>query len=105
MIKIRALFIGGPADGKRMEIDARCQQISVPQIPDPESLLKIHSWEGYQGVPDRAAGFDFTVYRVHILDVRGHGHFAVCTTDFDLNQSDLLVALLEGYSPKKEQQP
>lgn len=100
MIKIRALFIGGPADGKRMEIDARCQQISVPKIPESLTLLKAHEWTGWQDKP-RDTDISFTTYRVHILDVRGHGHFAVCTTDFDLDYHGVLAALLQGYSPDR----
>ena len=102
MIKIRALFIGGPADGKRMEIDARQFAIQIPNEPEPLTLLEAQKWTGWQNGPPPAT-ISFTTYRVHILDLRVHGQVAVCTTDFELDYHGVLVALLEGYNPKKEQ--
>lgn len=101
MIKLRALFIGGPADGKRMEIDARMSMIQIPKLPGLVTLIEAHEWTGWQDKP-RDTGIDYTTYRVHIIDLRGHGSVAVCTTDFDLDYHGVLAVLLQGYNPDRD---
>lgn len=101
MIAIQAVFIGGVADGRKMQINAKMNTIQIPNFPEPLTPIKAQEWTGWQGEP-RSTDIDYTTYRVHIVDLRGHGSVAVCTTDFDLDYHGVLAVLLQGYNPDRQ---
>lgn len=92
--KIKAVFIGGPADGRKMEINVRMQTVRVPVNSDV-GTVDLYTMPT---APDKTA-FEVVEYVVHLVDVRGYPPVAICTPGFDFDWSAAFLALMDNYNP------
>lgn len=96
---IKAVFIGGPADGRKMEIHRDMQRVQIPQLTTPVNYVDSVS----EPQRDTFRSFD---YVVHLVDVPG-ATVAICTLDEKFSWGDAMLALLDGYrednTPEGEQ--
>ena len=85
---INALFIGGPADGKRMTVGDDVQRITVPQMPAFDSIILTEL------NPDSIPVIQETKYHRHdFLALPGIAVFTVG----EMATIDILEQLIPGY--------
>lgn len=91
---INALFMGGVADGKRMQVCNDVQRITVPEMPDIAGLAAMEM------PPDVIPTFkETTYYRVDGIFLRDN---AVFTPKMNPTIGDLMRMLLNGYRPEAD---
>lgn len=91
---INALFMGGVADGKRMQVGNDEQRITVPERPDIAALAAMEM------PPDVIPTFKGTTYyRVDGIFLRDT---AVFTPKMNPTIGDLMRMLLNGYRPEAD---
>lgn len=89
---INALFIGGPADGRRMLLTDNIRQVTVPEIPDFEAMLLMST------PPDVIPTTIETKYHRH--DLLGLPGIAIFTVG-EMATINIVEYLIDGY--KKEE--
>jgi len=91
---INALFMGGVADGKRMQVADNVQRVTIPEMPDLVSLAASPT------PPDVIPTFkETTYYRVDGIFLRDT---AVFTPKMNPTIGDLMRMLLNGYRPEAD---
>lgn len=86
---INALFMGGVADGKRMQLADNIQRLEIPEMPDMKSLSEMDL------PPDVIPVIQKTIYyRVDVVFLKG---VALFTPEMNPTSADLMRTLLNGY--------
>lgn len=85
---INALFIGGPIDGRRMQVGHGMKIVTVPSMPDFEAMRAMNV------PPDVIPTTVDTTYTRH--DFLGLPGIAVFTVG-DVGTLDILERLIDGY--------
>lgn len=85
---INALFIGGPIDGRRMQVGDQQDRVTVPEMPDFDAMLAMNT------PPDVIPTTAETVYMRH--DFMGLPGIAVFTMH-KMGTLDILERLIDGY--------
>jgi hypothetical protein len=90
-----ALFLGGPADGWRIEIDTHLEKVTIPINPHPP---------GY--TPDIAVltGVAGPAYEYKREEIQCSLETYYVYVPLDWNCSDIVEALILGYKPEKDYQ-
>lgn len=89
---INALFIGGPADGRRMQVEDHHHRITIPEMPDFGAMLAMST------PPDVIPTFSETEYVRH--DFLGLPGIAVFTVG-GMATINILEYLIDGYKQEK----
>ena len=95
--KIKAVFIGGPADGRRMEINASMREVRVP-VSDPQALTGLISSEN-AAPPIATPTYEVATYIAHLVDLPGYPPLAFCMLANEFNWSAILLTLVDNYRP------
>lgn len=86
---INALFMGGVADGKRMQLADNMTEVKIPKMPDMRALAAMELPPSV--IPTIK---ETTYYRVDVIFMRG---VAVFTQYPNPTSEELMRMLLDGY--------
>lgn len=88
-----ALFLGGPADGWRIDVDTRLDRVTIPVNPHPPAFT-----------PDvavlSASASPAYMYKREEIECALEKYYVYVPLDW--NCSDLIEALVIGYRPEKD---
>lgn len=88
-----ALFIGGPADGWRIEVDTRLTRVTIPINPHPPAFTSDTAVLSAKASP---------AYEYKREEIACALEEYYIFTPVDWNCSDIIEALIMGYKPNKD---
>lgn len=86
---INALFIGGPADGRRMQLGDHVHRISVPEMPRLDSMVGLEMLDNTIPAPIK----DTEYHRHDLLGLPGIAIFTVG----EMATINIVEYLIDGY--------
>jgi hypothetical protein len=93
--KVMALFIGGPADGWRIDVDTNRQLVPIPINPHPPAFTPDKAVLNAEVVPTY-------IYRKEVLTCGVETYYVYVPQNW--NCADITEALIMGYKPEKDKE-
>lgn len=89
---MKVLFIGGPADGRRGDVDESYQWLQIPECPEPE----------FPNVAESGCSVEDRSFRVHTYYRQRIGTGPKVFIHEKLNPDAVIGMLVEGYRKPKD---